>query len=94
MDPLSVTSATLALISVLISTLQYVLDLQYASLKRYYGPIVASLVSTFLPDTAKQYERIERVVLQGKAEDALAFRQAVTDECNMTAVAVGRSPPD
>ena len=67
-------------------------DIQYYSLSRCYGPFVALLVSTFLSDTAKQYERVERVVLQGKPEDALAFRQAVTDECNMTAVAVGRSP--
>ena len=90
----SVLSAAPALISLLISASQTVLGLQYASLRRYYGPFVASLVSTFLPDTAKRYERVERVLLQGKDGDALAFRQAVTDECNMTTVAVGRSPPD
>ena len=90
MDPLTVFGATIALVSVLL----VVFGQHYDSLRRYYGPFVALLVSIFLPDTAKQYERVERVVLQGKPEDALAFRQAVTDECNMTAVAVGPSPPD
>ena len=90
MDPVSVVVATSAFIGLLV----VVLGSYYNSLRRYYGPFVASLVAIFLPDTAKQYERVERVVLHGKPEDALAFRQAVTDECNMTAVAVGRSPPD
>ena len=83
-----------AAVGTILTTLLTVLGLHYVSLRRYYGPFIALLVSTFLPDTAKQYERVERVILQGKPEDALAFRQAVTDECNMTAVAVGRYPSD
>ena len=93
-DPLSITSSIISLLQLIAQGFKYALDIQYDSLSRCYGPFVALLVSTFLPDTAKQYERVERVVLQGKPEDALAFRQAVTDECNMTAVAVGRSPRD
>ena len=84
----------MSLVFDLLEVLPVVLVRHYDSLRRYYGPFVALLVTILLPDTAKQYERVKRVVLQGNPEDALAFRQAVTDECNMTAVAVGRSPPD
>ena len=94
MDPLSITASVIAVLQATGDVLKYLYDIRYDSLSRCYGPFVALLVSTFLPDTAKQYERVKRVILQGKPEDALAFRQAVTDECNMTAVAVGRSPRD
>ena len=62
---------------------------QYYSLQRSYGHSIAVLVIVLLRDTATQYERVESVVLPGQNEDVLAFRQAVTDECSMTAVAVG-----
>ncbi|KAL9117973.1 MAG: hypothetical protein Q9187_005485 [Circinaria calcarea] len=52
-----------------------------------YGQTTALLVSTIFRNTADEYERVERVVLRGGDKEALAFRQSVTDECNMTAVA-------
>lgn len=62
---------------------------RYRSLERNYGSIAASLVSLCMPDTAAQYERIQDIISDGTDEDTLALRQAVTDECNLTAVAVG-----
>ena len=53
-----------------------------------YGPIIGLAVSFFLGNTASQYFRIQRSVLKGKDEDAVQFREAVTNECNMTAIAV------
>ena len=62
---------------------------QYESLKRDYGHIIAFLlVHISTGDTADQHRRLEKVILVGGDEEALAFRQAMTDECNMTAVAV------
>ncbi|KAG8533560.1 uncharacterized protein KY384_001300 [Bacidia gigantensis] len=86
-DPLSVVAALFATISVAQQAFQLVASQRFSSLERSYGSFVALFVSTFLRNTAGQYERIERIVIRGRDEDALAFRQAVTDECNMTAVA-------
>ena len=58
-----------------------------------YGPAVGLPVYFFLGNTATQYLRIQRSVLNGKDQDAVEFRQAVTYECNMTAIAV-RTPSD
>ena len=57
-----------------------------------YGPAVGLPVHFFLGNTAIQYLRIQRSVLNGEDQDAVDFRQAVTYECNMTAVAVRLSP--
>ena len=83
--------------TVSLEALRYFRDVipnQYGSLQRSYGRSVAVLVTFFLRDTATQYERVESVVLPSENEDILAFRQAITDECNMTAVAVGQFPID
>ena len=56
-----------------------------------YGRLVVFVVTKFLTDTAIRYDRVERDVLNGSAEDALAFKQAITDECNMTAITVSVS---
>ena len=61
---------------------------QYDSLTRSYGRAVAFFLLFFLRDTATRYEGVESLVLQGENDNVLAFKQAVTDECNMTAVAV------
>ena len=89
-DPLSV----IALVTTLRDVSRILIDIipnQYSSLKRSYGRTTALLVTIYLRDTATQYERVESVILPGEDDDVLAFRQAVTDECNMTAVAVRRS---
>lgn len=61
---------------------------RYRLLYRNYGFIIAILLSITFPGTASRYERIENDILNGPAENAGTFRQAITDECNMTAVAV------
>ncbi|KAL6714826.1 hypothetical protein ACLMJK_007086 [Lecanora helva] len=87
MDPLSVFSATVTLAVSVQQAFFSETGQQFRALERSYGRWVAFYVSLALWNTATQYERIERVILRGRDEDALAFRQAVTDECNMTAVA-------
>ena len=66
---------------------------QKKALVENYGPAIGLPVFFFLGNTATQYLRIQRTVLNGKDQDAVEFRQAVTYECNMTAIAV-RLPPD
>ena len=98
MDPLSITASAIAAVQISLEVSKYFIDVslpnQFSSLKRSYGPTIAVLVTLLLRDTATQYERVESVVLPGENDDVLAFRQAVTDECNMTAVAVGQSRVD
>ena len=53
-----------------------------------YGLIAGILISTCFPKTASDYERLQRTVLRGSDQDTLRFRDAVNNECNMTAVAV------
>lgn len=89
-DPLSVIALVIAGGEVS-GILTDIIPNQYSSLKRSYGRTTALLVTALLRDTATQYERVESVILPGEDDDVLAFRQAVTDECNMTAVAVRRS---
>ncbi|KAL8660723.1 MAG: hypothetical protein Q9202_006273 [Teloschistes flavicans] len=60
---------------------------QYSVLRQSYGHLVAIGISLVRPNIATQYERVETLILRGEDEPALAFRQAVTDECNMNAVA-------
>ena len=57
----------------------------YATLWNIYATL---LVSKLFRYTADEFERVERVVLRGGDEEALAFRRSVTDECKLTAVAV------
>ena len=57
-------------------------------IRQNYGSNIATLVVFFLGDVASSYERIGIEVLNGPTENAISFRQAVTDECNMTAIAV------
>ena len=53
-----------------------------------YGPRAGVALAFYFGSTAPQYLRIQRSVLNGKDEDAVQFRQAVVNECNMTAIAV------
>lgn len=57
-----------------------------------YKPLVATFVTVVWPETATQYEQIDAKVLHGGDEETLAFRQAITDESNMTAIAVRPHP--
>ena len=57
-------------------------------LVRNYGWRLGVAVSLLLGDTAMHYYRIDTCILNGNDKDAIAFRKAITDECNMTAIAV------
>lgn len=88
MDPLSVTASVLVTVDIAIR----IANKQRNTLTKNYGWAIGIPVSLILPDTANRYERIEKDVLNRDDEEALAFRQSITDECNMTAVAVGNGP--
>lgn len=61
---------------------------QHELLARNYGAFSASLVTWLSPQTAQHYESIHHHILRGSKEEAVGFREAITNECNMTAVAV------
>lgn len=65
-----------------------------ATLSQSYGGTAGFFISTFFGNTASEFQRLQRVVLRGSDAEALRFRDSVTNECNMTAVAVSvpRSP--
>ena len=58
------------------------------TISQSYGPTAGFFISICFRSTASEYERLQRVVLPGSDEETLRFRDAVTNECNMTAVAV------
>lgn len=91
MEVIGVIASTIPLISAAASVRKQLVGYRYKLLSRDYGTLVASFVSAFFPDTAEYHDRVQRLILNGNEEDTVAFRQAVTDECNMTAVAVGQS---
>ena len=104
MDPLSAVSGVFTILqaTILLSnpTFKAYYDIRQARkgverslLGQNYGWLVATFVTVLSPETATQYEEIDANVLQGGDEETLAFRQAITDESNMTAIAVSRSPP-
>lgn len=87
MDPIT----AIGLASSVIRLLDLVLRFQahnINTISRSYGLIAGVLISICFPKTASEYERLQRVVLRGSDEDTLRFRDAVTNECSMTAVAV------
>lgn len=57
-------------------------------LTKNYGRKTAYLISLLSPQTTRQYEIIDTMVLNGGDEEIRIFRQTITDESNMTAVAV------
>ena len=65
---------------------------QHELLARNYGAFYASVVAWLSPETARQYELVHYYILRGSKEEAMSFRQAITNECNMTAVAVSLAP--
>lgn len=61
------------------------------ALVKAYGRPFAVFMALLAPRVSSQYEIIHRSVLYGKEEEIMTFRQAILDECNMTAVAVSKS---
>ncbi|KAL8670013.1 MAG: hypothetical protein Q9168_005429 [Polycauliona sp. 1 TL-2023] len=64
-----------------------VISSQQPLLVQRLGRPLGTFVSVCLRDTANRYVRIENEVLNGNEKEVLAFKQSVTDECNMTAIA-------
>ena len=93
MDPLSLAASVISLSTIIVTLTWQLAGLKYGSLSRNYGTSVALIISICFPNIATQYERVERIILNGREEHVLALRQAVTDECNMTAIAVGQCLP-
>ncbi|KAL2042320.1 hypothetical protein N7G274_004809 [Stereocaulon virgatum] len=60
---------------------------QKSRIAQNYGPLIGTVFAVIARGTATQYERIEKAILYGGDDEAVAFRDAVTNECNMTAVA-------
>ena len=73
-------------------TLQATKKAERSLLARNYGSLVATLVTVIAPEIATQYRQIDAEVLHGGEQETVAFRQAITDESNMTAVAVSPQP--
>lgn len=96
-DPSGITARLLSILRASYSYNSYNEILQLASrqqlelIARNYGPFLSTTVATHLPETARQYESIHYDILRGSKEEAMSFRQAVTDECSMTAVAVSHT---
>ena len=97
MDSLSITLGVISVLSTIVKVKLWFEASEAARIQREaqrvalvgnYGPIIGWAVSFFLGNTASQYFRIQTSVLKGKDEDAVQFREAVTNECNMTAIAV------
>ena len=91
-DPFSVTASVIALLdrsfTIYRAALQLANDRQHELLARNYGAFCASMVAWLSPETPRQYESIHNHILRGSKDGAMSFRQAITNECNITAVAV------
>lgn len=94
-DPSGITARLLSIVRASYPRYSEILQLasrqQYKLIARNYGPFLAFVVARYLPETARQYESIHYDILRGSKEEAMSFRQAVTDECSMTAVAVSHT---
>ena len=91
MDLFAVITITASLIEWVFKLSQYILQLQAYhgyTISQTYEPTAGLLISICFRSNASEYERLQRVVLRGSDEETLRFRAAVTNECNMTAVAV------
>lgn len=95
MDPISTVSIVANIIAIFDKssnlyrgTRQLASRQQLQLLARNHGPLVAYIVAWLSPRTAQQYESIHLHILRGSNQEAMNFRQAITNECNMTAIAV------
>lgn len=83
--------AVLQLVDSILQYIRKIISLQQQVLIRRFGVPLGIFISVVLRDTANRYEKIEKEVLNGTDTEALAFKQSVTNECNMTAIAVSPS---
>lgn len=94
MDPLSTAAALISTVSLA----SRVIGKQFLEATEVlidnYGPRVGVALAFYFGSTAPQYLRIQKSVLNGKDEGAVQFRQAVVNECNMTAIAVSTFLPN
>ena len=100
MDPLSITANVIGIIQAPVSLSRTLQRSYYEAiaertereaslLARNYGGKMASVITLLSPQTARQYEILDTNVLNGGDEEIRVFRQTITDESNMTAIAVG-----
>ena len=87
-DALAIAAGVAAILSTLTVVNGVLFREEFRALSKTYGYQVASVISLLYRNTASEYARIEKVVLQGDDQEALLFRSSVATECNMTAVAV------
>ena len=57
-------------------------------LRRTQSRSVAFLITLIAPGVSAQYERVHALLLRDSDDEVLAFRQAISDECNMSAISV------
>ncbi len=91
MSSIAVASLAIQLVTISAEFWLHAKRYEKAAISRTYGTTLGWFIVTFAGDTAAEYERIQRVVLRGKDEETLRFRDSVMTECNMTAVAVRNS---
>ena len=89
MDPLLGIRLTVKFIEIIEITQGIILSQQHV-LARRFGLLPGSFISLVLRDTSNRYERVEKEVLNGADNEALTFKQSVTDECSLTAIAVSQ----
>ena len=93
-DPLSTVNGITSLVQTTLLATKFYFSLRSYSraiISQTYGGTAGFFISTFFGNTASEYERLQRVVIRGNDEEALRFRDSVTNECNMTAIAVSGS---
>ena len=84
--------AVIETVSIALSAVSHIFK-RCRDLIQSYGPTIGLTVGLFARSTAAEHSRIRKVVLHGDDETVMSFRQSVTDECNMTAVAVSNHLP-
>ena len=91
-DPIGTISALAGIVTLATQVSLRLRSYERATLSQSYGGTASFFISTFFRSTASEYERLQRVIIRGSDDEALRFRDSVTNECNMTAVAVGVPP--
>lgn len=91
MDPLGVAVSAIEILALSIKILLYLKHDERTAISQIYGRPLGWFLTTLHGNTATEYERIERLVLQGSDAEALRFRDSVITECSMMAVAVSNS---
>ena len=92
MDPLSIVASTWQAQDIYLRARAERTRRETSLLTKNYGRKTAFVISLLSPQTIRQYEIIDTMVLNGGDEGIRVFRQTITDESNMTAVAVRWNP--